>query len=164
MPDLAAILLNARRAEGFRAFLSARGCELMVATNPYEILRFRRQGRTNVVYKKRSGKLTIVGNDVALAVSAYQQVERRQKSGRQTPAARPVAAPPAGRPARRELKRTKLRGTAYEITAIRAVKSTMKTLGCRRLVLTCRRWEPKEVPAEATVFEFTWNRRTRSRA
>lgn len=54
--------------------------------------------------------------------------------------------------------------TAYEITGIRAVKSTMKTLGCRRLVLTCRRWEPKEVPDEATVFEFTWNRRTRSRA
>lgn len=54
--------------------------------------------------------------------------------------------------------------TAYEITAIRAAKSTMKTLGSRRLVLTCARWEPKEVPAEATVLGFTWNRRTRSRA
>lgn len=54
--------------------------------------------------------------------------------------------------------------TAYEITAIRPVKTEMKTLGCRRLILTCARWEPKEVPAEATVFEFKWNPRTRSGA
>lgn len=111
MPDLAAILFDARRAEGFRAFLSARGCELRVATNPYEILRFKRQGRTNVVYKKRSGRLTVVGSDVALAVDAYRQVERRQRSGRQAPAARPIVAQ-VGRPSRRELPRSKLRGTS----------------------------------------------------
>jgi len=107
---LASILFNARRAEGFQAFLAARGCEVMVATNPYEILRFKRHGRTNVVYKKRSGKLTVVGNDVALAVTAYLQVERRGKNSRQ-PEARPVQVP-AGRPARRDMKRAKLRGSA----------------------------------------------------
>jgi len=96
VPDLTRILHDARRAEGFQAFLLARGCEVMVATNPYEILRFKRHGRTNVVYRKRSGKLTVVGSDVALAVSAFLQVERRQR----------------GRPARREMKRTKLRGTS----------------------------------------------------
>lgn len=32
------------------------------------------------------------------------------------------------------------------------------------VVLTCGRQEPKEVPPEAKVFEFWWNRRTRSRA
>lgn len=110
MPDLTRILHDARRAEGFQAFLLARGCEVMVATNPYEILRFKRHGRTNVVYRKRSGKLTVVGSDVALAVSAFLQVERRQR-GRPASVARPVNVA-AGRPARREMKRTKLRGTS----------------------------------------------------
>lgn len=31
--DLAGILFNARRAEGFRAFLAARGCEAMAMLN-----------------------------------------------------------------------------------------------------------------------------------
>ncbi len=38
------------------------------------------------------------------------------------------------------------------------------TVDAKQCSLTFRRWEPKEVPAEATVFEFTWNRRTKSRA
>jgi len=54
--DLAHIVGDARRLEAFKAFLSARGCEVMVPTNPYEILRFKRHGRTNVVYRKGSGK------------------------------------------------------------------------------------------------------------
>jgi len=107
--DLAYLLQDARRAEGFTAFLSARGCEVMVPTNPFEILRFKRQGRTNVVYRKRSGKLTIVGNDVTLGVKAYAQVLQRQKS-RRAVVTKPIAR--AGQPARRELKRAKLRGSS----------------------------------------------------
>lgn len=112
MIDLAYTLADAHRAEAFKAFLRSRGCEVMVGTNPYEILRFKRQGRVNVVYRKKSGKLTIVGDDIDLAIAAYNQLLSRQKCSRKPERAIPAPSIPAGRPARRDMRRTKLRGSA----------------------------------------------------
>ena len=50
---------------------------------------------------------------------------------------------------------------AYEICAIRRVKSKLPSLGRGKYALSCRRWEPKEGPPHATMFEFTWNKRSR---
>lgn len=112
MLDLAYILADARRTDPFKAFLRSRGCEVMVGTNPYEILRFKRQGRINVVYRKKSGKLTIVGSDVDLAIVAYDQMLSRQKGGKPPKKMPPALNVASGRPARRDMRRTKLRGSS----------------------------------------------------
>lgn len=103
MTDVGVILNNPRRGEAFRAFLAARGCDVLAPTSGYEALRFKRGGRTNIVYRKRNGRFTPVGIDIDLAVAAFISAERR--GGR--PPRVTMAIPPAV-----EAKRAKLRGSA----------------------------------------------------
>lgn len=45
----------------FEGWLVARGAELLPPTNPYEVLRYKHRGFTNILYRKETGKLTYVG-------------------------------------------------------------------------------------------------------
>jgi len=106
--EVGVILSNPRRGAAFRAFLAERGCDLLAPTNKYEALRFKRAGRTNVVYRKANGRYTVVGADVELAVAAFTSTERRggKASGKiAVQVAMPV--PPAV-----AARRAKLRGSA----------------------------------------------------
>ena len=103
MTDVGIILNNPRRGEAFRAFLVARGCDVLAPTSSYEALRFKRAGRTNIVYRKSNGRFTPVGMDIDLAVAAFISAERR--GGR--PPKVTMTIPPAV-----EAKRAKLRGSA----------------------------------------------------
>lgn len=100
--DIGVILSNARRGEAFKAFLAERGCDLLTPTNKYEVLRFKRAGRTNVVYRNAKGRFTSVGNDIEIAVAAFAQAQRRD--GRKP--AIVLAIPPAV-----EARRAKLRAS-----------------------------------------------------
>lgn len=102
MTEVGIILSNPKRGAAFRAFLAERGCDVLAPTNKYEALRFKRAGRTNVIYRKANGRYTIVGNDVELAVAAFTSVERRGGKVKVT-----MSIPPAV-----EAKRAKLRGSA----------------------------------------------------
>jgi hypothetical protein len=103
--DVGTILSNPRRGAAFKAFLAERGCDLLAPTNKYEVLRFKRAGRTNVVYRKANGRFTPVGTDIEIAVAAFESIEQRARGGR----ARKVTMliPPAV-----EARRAKLRGSA----------------------------------------------------
>lgn len=103
MIDVGIILNNAKRGEAFKAFLAERGCELLTPTNKYEVLRFKRAGRTNIVYRNAKGRFTTVGGDIELAVAAFTSTERKTV-GR---ARIVMAIPPAI-----EAKRAKLRGSS----------------------------------------------------
>ncbi|HZQ01377.1 MAG TPA: HNH endonuclease [Reyranella sp.] len=103
MSDVGIILSNPRRGEAFRAFLAERGCDVLAPTNKYEALRFKRAGRTNVIYRKANGRYTVVGNDVELAVAAFTSAERRGRRGIKVT----MAIPPAV-----QARRAKLRGSA----------------------------------------------------
>lgn len=50
---------------------------------------------------------------------------------------------------------------AYEITGVRPVKRRDPAAGPRYRI-TCMRWEPKEVPDHALVWEIRWHARKRS--
>lgn len=102
MIDVGSILSNPRRGEAFKAFLVERGCDLLAPTNSYEVLRFKRAGRTNVVYRKANGRYTLVGVDIDLAVAAFLSAERRGRGPKVT-----MLIPPAV-----EARRAKLRGSA----------------------------------------------------
>lgn len=56
----------------FKEFLTARGCDVLAPTNPYELLRFKAAGRTNVVYRSERGKMSVVGPDVGPAAASFQ--------------------------------------------------------------------------------------------
>lgn len=103
MTDVGIILSNPRRGAAFKAFLAERGCDLLAPTNKYEALRFKRAGRTNVVYRKANGRFTAVGADIDLAVAAFTSAERR--GGRRVRVTMPI-------PAAVEARRAKLRGSA----------------------------------------------------
>lgn len=47
---------------------------------------------------------------------------------------------------------------AYEITAVKRIDPT-KNKGRYNYRLTCVRWQPSEVPAEATVHLWVWDKR-----
>lgn len=55
----------------FKEFLTARGCDVLAPTNPYELLRFKAAGRTNVAYTSARGKLSIVGPDMGPAAASF---------------------------------------------------------------------------------------------
>jgi hypothetical protein len=101
--DVGVILSSPRRGEAFRAFLVERGCDLLTPTNQYEALRFKRAGRTNVVYRNAKGRFNPVGADIELAVAAFVASERRD--GRKPIVT--MSIPPAV-----EARRAKLRGSA----------------------------------------------------
>lgn len=50
-----------RKLEAFSAWLTSRGAELLTPTNEWEVLRFRTDKATSIVYSKKSGDLTFVG-------------------------------------------------------------------------------------------------------
>jgi len=75
--DIGVILSNPKRGEAFKAFLAERGCDLLAPTNKYEALRFKRAGRTNIVYRNARGRFTTVGGDIELAVAAFAASERK---------------------------------------------------------------------------------------
>lgn len=103
MIDVGVILNNAKRGEAFKAFLAERGCDLLAPTNKYEALRFKRAGRTNVVYRNAKGRFTSVGGDIELAVAAFTAAERKVNGKPRIV----MAIPPAV-----EARRAKLRGSA----------------------------------------------------
>lgn len=47
---------------------------------------------------------------------------------------------------------------AYEITAVKRI-DPKKNKGRYNLRLVCVRWQPSEVPPEATIHEWHWDRR-----
>lgn len=47
--------------ENFRAWLSERGAEVLLPTNPWELIRFRANGQTSIVYQRKGGKVTYTG-------------------------------------------------------------------------------------------------------
>lgn len=47
--------------EQFKAFVSAHGGEVLVPTNPYELVRFRGNGVTSIIYAKQNGTRTFTG-------------------------------------------------------------------------------------------------------
>jgi hypothetical protein len=59
------------QVDAFRKFLTARGCEVLEPTNPWEVIRFKANGRTNVVYRNKRGLLTPNGDDVTPAALSF---------------------------------------------------------------------------------------------
>ena len=56
-----------KRLDAIRTWLSGMGAEVMVPTNEWELLRFRANGQTSIVYHNLRGNLTMTGDaDVAL--------------------------------------------------------------------------------------------------
>lgn len=51
--------LSEKRLNLFRAWLTERGAEILVPTNPWEVLRFRAEGETLVIYRNESGRLKV---------------------------------------------------------------------------------------------------------
>lgn len=59
------------RIKEFKAFLMDRGCEVLPPTNPWERLRFRAEGRTNVAYADKNGAISLVGPDIVPAAKSF---------------------------------------------------------------------------------------------
>lgn len=60
------------KIDDFKAWLAARGAEVLEPTNPYELLRFRTSRGVSVLYTKATGEQTPTG-ECALALKAYQK-------------------------------------------------------------------------------------------
>jgi len=69
--DIGAILAKPAKAQAFNLFLVERGCDVLPASNEWELLRFRAGRRVNVVYRDKRGALSPVGPDIAPAVKAF---------------------------------------------------------------------------------------------
>ena len=50
-----------KRLPAFKAWLEQCGAEMLAPTNEYEVLRFKHNGQTGVIYKNKQGRLTTVG-------------------------------------------------------------------------------------------------------
>lgn len=61
-----------RQLARFKEFLTARGCDVLAPTNPYEVIRFKAAGRTNVVYRSERGKMSVVGPDIGPAAASFK--------------------------------------------------------------------------------------------
>lgn len=53
--------LKPKKLAAFKSWLAMRGAELLVPTNEWEIVRFKAQGVTAVVYQNSGGRLSLVG-------------------------------------------------------------------------------------------------------
>lgn len=60
----------------FKKWLVERGAELLIPTNPYEIVRFRAAGRAGIVYEKQNGARTMTGE----ALGAWADFKSRDGS------------------------------------------------------------------------------------
>lgn len=54
-------LKREKDVEGFKLFLQQSGAEVLAPTNPYEVVRYRANGETSVIYKKDNGQRTYTG-------------------------------------------------------------------------------------------------------
>lgn len=61
-----------RRLPAFRGWLFARGAEVLTPTNEWEMLRFRTNNGTSIIYKKKHGALTFTG-EAELVWRAYRE-------------------------------------------------------------------------------------------
>lgn len=59
-----------KKKAAFIEFLAANGAEILTATNEYEVLRFRANGETSVLYRNKQGELTGTG-DMGNAYRAF---------------------------------------------------------------------------------------------
>lgn len=72
--DLAnSVTLNSLRKSlpALKTWLSAAGAEVLEPTNEWEVVRFRSNGDTSIVYTNKGGKLTFTG-EAGIAVSAFK--------------------------------------------------------------------------------------------
>ncbi|MFD1216381.1 HNH endonuclease [Microbulbifer celer] len=63
--------LSEKRVIAFMKWLSAQGAEMLPTTNEYEVLRFKCQLGTGVIYKNSRGKHSVSGPLVTEALTAY---------------------------------------------------------------------------------------------
>ena len=59
-----------KKKAAFVEFLAANGAEILTTTNEYEVLRFRANGETSVLYRNKHGEFTGTG-EMAKAYSAF---------------------------------------------------------------------------------------------
>jgi hypothetical protein len=59
-----------KRQADLKAWLTSRGAEVLVTTNPYEFVRYRAAGETHVLYRKGDGSFTVT-KAVLTMVSAF---------------------------------------------------------------------------------------------
>lgn len=57
----------------FSVWLAERGCEILKATNPYEVIRYRAGGDTHIIYRNDSNKAWKAVNGAHEAVHAFQK-------------------------------------------------------------------------------------------
>lgn len=55
----------------FRAFISEHGGEVLEPTNEYEVVRFRSEGTTSIIYRNRSGAWASMTGEASAAWSAF---------------------------------------------------------------------------------------------
>ncbi len=60
-----AMEFSEKKLPQFKAWLASAGCEILVPTNEWEILRFRAGSKTSVIYKNARGKLNLIQCDSA---------------------------------------------------------------------------------------------------
>ena len=64
--------LSDEEVERFRSWLSERGAEVLEPTNRWEVIRFRANGQTSVVYQNKHGRVTSWGGEAAEAWKAFR--------------------------------------------------------------------------------------------
>ena len=62
--------------ESFKKWLVERGAELLLPTNPYELVRFRAGGRAGIIYERQNGARTLTGE----ALGAWADFKSRDGS------------------------------------------------------------------------------------
>lgn len=60
-----------QRLKHFKAFIALRGCDVLPPTNQWEVLRFIVGGRTNIVYRDKRERLSLVGDDIGPAAESF---------------------------------------------------------------------------------------------
>lgn len=65
-------LLGESEAERFRAWLSERGAEVLEPTNPFEVIRFRANGQTSVIYRNKKGHVSSWTGEAREAFKAFR--------------------------------------------------------------------------------------------
>lgn len=63
-----------KQVERFKAWVAERGGEVLIPTNEYEVVRFRAERKTSIIYSSRSGNFTYTG-DARKAWDAFEANE-----------------------------------------------------------------------------------------
>lgn len=64
-------LRTAAKHAKFISFLSERGAEVLPATNPFEVARFRATSGVNVIYRNAKWQFSLQGDDIEAAIKAF---------------------------------------------------------------------------------------------